>query len=531
MKTSVPKIDGFLTGATIDHISEQIQNFLESLGQERRNIICIRMGLEAILLRWQERFGETAKVKLTAGTKFGRPFIAIDVPGEECNPMDCDEEYWGEFSARMLVNMGLFPEFTYRKGANSIMVKLKKQKGNPMAGLLLAVVSAFVLGFGGLLLPQTVRFGLLEALLTPVCDTFLGALSTVAGPMIFLSVAWSIYGIGDAAMLGRIGKKMLLRFLGMTCLMTAFTLAVLMPFSDLVYSSGGLELAGAAGIIRLLLGIFPSNIFSPFIEGNSLQIILMAVVVGSVLLILGNQTREAALLIEQINTGFQYLMELINRMVPMFIFIALLQLIWSDSVQVILSAWKPVLYSTVCSFVLLFGLLTYICIKEKVEAVKLVQKLLPAFLIGLTTASSSAAYGTLTNTCEKRLGIHTRMVHFGIPLTIALYMPSCAVWFAACSLHFAELYHVEVSPVWIMSAVIVIAVAAIALPPIPGGSIACYTILFLQLGIPLETISIVVVLNAVIDFITTGLDITFGQCELLLQAGSVNMLDRDVLRK
>lgn len=58
MKTEACKLDGFLTGAAIDGISERIQTFLESLGQERRNIICIRMGLEAILLRWQERLGK-----------------------------------------------------------------------------------------------------------------------------------------------------------------------------------------------------------------------------------------------------------------------------------------------------------------------------------------------------------------------------------------------------------------------------------------------------------------------------------------
>ncbi len=48
-------------------------------------------------------------------------------------------------------------------------------------------------------------------MITPVFDTFMGLLSAVAGPLIFLSVAGGIYNIGDIATLGKVGKRIISR--------------------------------------------------------------------------------------------------------------------------------------------------------------------------------------------------------------------------------------------------------------------------------------------------------------------------------
>ena len=52
----------------------------------------------------------------------------------------------------------------------------------------------------------------------------------------------------------------------------------------------------------------------------------------------------------------------------------------------------------------------------------------------------------------------------------------------------AEIYGVKISPVWLITALIIAVVLAVATPPIPGGALACYTILLLQLEIPAQAI-------------------------------------------
>ena len=61
----------------------------------------------------------------------------------------------------------------------------------------------------------------------PLFSALMGILQTLASPMIFLSVCWGILNIGDIHMLGRIGKAVLLRFLGAIFLLTTITAACL----------------------------------------------------------------------------------------------------------------------------------------------------------------------------------------------------------------------------------------------------------------------------------------------------------------
>ena len=65
----------------------------------------------------------------------------------------------------------------------------------------------------------------------------------------------------------------------------------------------------AAQIYSMILEIIPANIVTPFLEGNSLQIIFMAICVGLVLLVLGEKTSALRLLLGQVNEAVQFMMQ------------------------------------------------------------------------------------------------------------------------------------------------------------------------------------------------------------------------------
>lgn len=73
----------------------------------------------------------------------------------------------------------MYPTYSHSKNVNTVSVKLKKRPANPVAVLLLAM-AAIVLGSLGLLLPEGVRTAGHDYLLTPLYDTLIGLLSTVA---------------------------------------------------------------------------------------------------------------------------------------------------------------------------------------------------------------------------------------------------------------------------------------------------------------------------------------------------------------
>lgn len=95
----------------------------------------------------------------------------------------------------------------------------------------------------------------------------------------------------------------------------------------------------------------------------------------------------------------------------------------------------------------------------------------------------------------------------------------------------AENYQTEINLSWMLTAILLSGILAIATPPIPGGGLTCYTVMFLQLGIPEEALALTMTLDLIFDFMATAASQTFLQAELILQADKLELLNRNVLQE
>jgi Na+/H+-dicarboxylate symporter len=465
------------------------------------------------------------------GQRFGRPYISLELEGASYNPLDKNESEFGSYKDRLMENMGLAPMYSYERGRNKVIFKFKKQKMNPLYSLAVAVAAGIGVGMAGLILPDALRVGILDNVLTPIYDTFFNLLGTIAGPMVFLSVAWGIYGIGDTVTFGRIGKRMILHFIGMTFFLSSLCTLASLPFFELnfVKHSGGTS--QLSSLFQMILGFIPSDIVSPFQDGNSMQIIMLGAAIGATLLILGKTTEAVAKAIEQINYIIQFLMELVSNLVPYFIFIILVQMIWSNTLGIVVAAWKPVVIFVLAMVFLSALMLVLAGILCKVSPILILKKGFSTFIIGVSTASSIATFGNCSNVCEKKFGIANNITSFGVPLGIVMFPPATAIYFIFICIYTAEVYGIECSLAWFVLAIFSAVVLAIASPPIPGGTLTCYTIMFVQLGLPEEALVVALALDVLLDFIATGMNMFTLQLELLVQAKGMGVVKEKILRK
>lgn len=197
-----------------------------------------------------------------------------------------------------------------------------------------------------------------------------------------------------------------------------------------------------------------------------------------------------------------------------------------------LGSYKVLIVLVVGELVIMAFYTLLVCGKKRVAVLPFVKKLIPTFLIAVTTSSSSAAFATNMDTCQKKLGIDAKITNFGIPLGQVIFMPGAAVQFLATALCMAETYGVDITPawLWLVTAFLITAILGIAAPPIPGGALTCYTILFIQLGIPTEAIAITIILNVILEFLGTAANLYCLQCELTLLADDLDMLDEAALK-
>lgn len=365
----------------------------------------------------------------------------------------------------------------------------------------------------------------------PLFNTFLGALKAVSSPLILLSVCCGILSLGDLATVGRIGKKVLSHLILVSFAAAAVTLAVFVWFFPLQAGHGAGGAGGFQGIYQMLLDIVPGDLITPFLEANAMQIIFMGMILGTAPLVLGERASLIKRGVEQLNETVKYIMELISRLIPVFIFLSIYSMIASNTSGEMRGILKALILGAAACLACA-GIFTVIfAVRMRVSWVRSVRLLLPCFLIGLTTASSAAALPANLELCEKKLGIPGKITNFAVPLGQVLFMPACVVEFMVLSLCMAGNYQIGITPVWLITALVAGTLLAIASPPVPGGSLTCFTVLFSQLGIPGTAVAAAVAVDSILDFIITAADISCLQIQLALTVEQMKMLDRDCLEK
>ncbi len=385
--------------------------------------------------------------------------------------------------------------------------------------LLAAVGAALLVGFSGRFLPDAFREQAVSLVLSPLQQTFYRFLSCLACPMIFLSVATGICGIGDTARIGRIGRRMVAAFFGISALLAVFTLLGGYFLYGLSASSGTSGSSQLSAILELILAIVPRNLFSPFIDGNTLQIIFLAVILGLALLALGKRASAVCALSEELSLVIQKLMGFLSRLMPLYVFLALLKMLWSGTLGAFDRLWLlPLLFLSVLllSFLVLW---LYASLRSRIRPLRLLKEVLPPFLIALSTSSSTASFDESMNSCD-RLGIAPGLSRFGLPMSMIMYKPASVIYLAVVACYFAQVYQLSCSPMWFLSAALLSVILAFAIPPVPGGGLNNYAILFLQLGIPDAALAVALTADSVFEFIITGFNVLLQPMELCaLSAG------------
>jgi len=523
-----------LTNANIDFISSQLQEFLQDNDVEPREITRLRLSLEDVLLQWKSYLTENAKCSVNFGRRFWRPYVQLKVPGLKINPYEIADTSFGDGSTshNLLASLGLVPSYSYTNGNNILTLRPPKKKLNPLIPLFLAIVLALIAGqFFTLVLDPPEQEILAEQVLTPLFATFIRLINLLAGLMIFFSVVWGIVGIGDINILGTVGKKLISRILLFTSGTAVLTLCTTLWFYPLDLSAGISPASLARQIWQLLLAVVPGDFISPFQSGNSLQIIFMAVGLGLFILIRGERVEDISRLTSQINSLFQLGMAYISSLAPYLIFVCLLQMSLTD---LKLTGWAVVkifLLGTCTEFLVQLLFTSRLIYTTRISLGKLGRSLMPIYLAALSTASAAAVFSDNRRCCIQQLGIKEKFADFGMPLMQTLLKTGAVTNYLILSLGMAELFNVPISPSWVLVATLLSILLALASPPVPGSLSTCLTILFFQLGIPIEALAISIPLAQVMNFQVTATNIWSDITGLAITAQALGMQDQKILRQ
>ena len=520
-----------LNNENIDIIADHIREYLKELELERSNIIRIRLMMEEALLRWQDHFGDQCSVKLSLDVRLRRPTVTLELADQSFDPLSSDNEL-GVWADSLLSNIGLQPRYSYQRGVNILQLKLRRPRLSPALTLLISVVLGLLLGImGEYLLPASARDAVLQTVLDPIQQVFFRLLNAVAGPVIFLSVLSAICSVSSMADLGKSGRGMIRRFLLLSLAVAVVSGAVATVVFRPQISVTPLDGTQFNGALDFFLQFVPPDVLTPFITGDSPQLIIVALIIGYALLAAGNQVGGLVGIVEQANTVALILADWISRLAPVFVTLLLVLGLWNGSLGTMLGLWQPLLIFLVVAVAFLLQRMLTVAARFKVSVKKLIAKMKDSFLIAFRNASVDSSYGASQVCCERRLGVNGRLLSYGLPLGLVIYMPAMTVAYMIVTVYIAKSEGVTVSPLWYIMAVLLNVTLLAATPPVGGVGLLTFAVLFARLGIPNEALMVGLVADILFAFGFAPLDQAMLQVELILEADRLGELNQTVLQK
>ncbi len=510
-----------LSNRNIAQAVDDIQSFFQQTNISKDDKAKIDLLVEEMFLRCQKFFGEEQEFSIRTRKWFGTPRVLIRIKGKAYNPLDtAEKDDMAILSAEIMRNLLFYEKaetsYRYKNGCNEIRIssnqaikKIKIPGGSITAAILLAFAAAFIVEQ----LPQSLTSFILNGLTIPLLNTLMKLIVAVTIPTIFFSVVSAICVMDDVSTLSNIGLKIIRRFMIIMTLVILVSIAASAYFFPIV-SFGVKGSVLLEEIISLLLSAIPDNIFKPFLEGNVLQIVMIAFLASICIVILDQRVAGLKASVNEIKELLFKMMELILKVVPLTIFLSIFKTLMTTSSENLFSVWKLVAISYITYCVVSFIMLLYLKLRYKIGVIDFFKKNAPVFIISLTMISGTASMMVNFDVCKQNLKIDPNLCDFWIPLSHTLFSPGTVNNFVLCAFMGAIMSEATIS----ISQLFIIAFLAIQLsivtPKVYGGSIAGFTVLLTNLGFSTETIGAMMINEVFIINASSLFGMVLRNCEL-----------------
>ncbi|MDA3647830.1 dicarboxylate/amino acid:cation symporter [Saccharopolyspora indica] len=409
-----------------------------------------------------------------------------------------------------------------------------------------AVLASLVLGaLLGYVAKQTDAEWLATTLKT-IGSTFTKLLTFTVLPLIFTAIVVginSLRGLGGGRAAARLGGKTALWF-GITSLIAVLIgLAVgslFQPGRGLIIEPDPEKLQSIGektqgSWLDLITGLVPSNLISAFAEGETLQVVFVALIIGAATYSLGE---KAAPFVDFNKAAFEVIQRVLGwiiRLAP----IGTLGLIGNAVASYGNEFFAPLLKligSTyvACALVLFVVYPLLLGLVAKVSPIRFFAKSWNVLQFAFVSRSSGASLPMTRQTTED-LGVPASYANFAVPLATTTKMDGCAAIYPAVgSIFIANLFGISLGPVQYLTIVAVAVFGSFATAGVTGW-FTMLTLTTAALGFPAEVvatgIAIAYAVDPILDMMRTATNVAGQIVVPTVVARSEGILDDEVLAR
>ena len=377
---------------------------------------------------------------------------------------------------------------------------------------------------------------LVNSVFDVVGKIFIASLKLLVVPLVFVSLVCGSSAMGANARMGRMAGKTL----GLYLLTTAIAITLALLFANLINPGLGIDMSSTASytpkpapsVKEVLINIFPTNPIKAMAEGNMLQVIVFAILMGVAVSHSGEKGKEVLSFFESFNEVVMTMVSLLMHLAPYGVFCLLAKLFSQLGLSAILDLAKY--FFTVAFVLLLHGLVVYTSMFKLLTRLSpwaLLKNVRPAILFAFSTSSSSATMPVTMNVVEKRLGVDNSIASFTVPLGATINMDGTAIMQGVATVFIAQAFNIDISIGGYVAVVLTATLASIGTAGVPGVGLITLALVLQQVGLPVEGIALIIGVDRLLDMMRTAVNVT-GDCMVSsVVARSEGLLDEAVFKE
>ena len=273
--------------------------------------------------------------------------------------------------------------------------------------------------------------------------------------------------------------------------------------------------AGGTSFYDHIISVIPNNVVQPFLSGNVLSILLIAVAIGLALAWMPDSDGKGVLVkgIQGLQELFFTLIKALIWTLPLGIAAFAAQLAGQLSGGLILgSLGKYAAVILAGNAIQFFVVLPLFLLARGINPLKVFRAMSPAVVMALFTKSSAATLPVTLSSAEERLKVNPKVSRFVLPICTTINMNGCAAFILVSSLYVMQNGGLSLGVGSMLLWALVSVFAAVGNAGVPMGCFFLTVSLMTGIGAPVEVMGLILPIYTVIDMVETAENVWSDSC-------------------
>ena len=366
-----------------------------------------------------------------------------------------------------------------------------------------------------------------------VGQVFVISLKLLVVPLVFFSLVCGSASMGEDVKMGQVALKTVSLYL----MTTAIAVSLALTIANIVDPGVGINTSEAANYIAkeapsfkdVFIGIFPSNPFQAMVEGNMLQVIVFAILVGIAILQAGESGNKVLRGCQMISDVIMRMVSILMNLAPYGVFCLLAKLFTGQGFSAIVNL--ALYFGTIVFVLLLHASVVYttiFTIFTRLNPLTLFKNMRPAMLFAFSTSSSNATMPITLNVAKNRVGAHNSIASFTVPLGATVNMDGTAIMQGIATVFIAQAYGLDLSMTEYFAVIATATLASIGTAGVPGVGLITLAMVLQQVGLPVEGIGLIIGVDRLLDMLRTVVNVSGDGMVTAVVANSEGRLDKTI---